>query len=142
VLAHRGLTHDLCHHPNTITQQKEEHHMSSTLLAVAFDCEDARALGKFWADVLGRPLDADASEDFASIGFEDRSQAAWFFIKVPEGKSAKNRVHPDLVATDRDAEVARLTSLGAKHVADIEEGGHAWTTLLDPEGNEFDIIAH
>ena len=38
------------------------------------------------------------------------------------------------------AEVRRLTMLGAKQVADFDEGGHVWTTLLDPEGNEFDVI--
>ena len=115
--------------------------MSSTLIALAFDCTDASTLADFWSAALGRAVDADGSADFATIGMGDSSQPAWFFIKVPEGKQTKNRCHPDLIAKDRDGEVAKLTALGATRVADFEEGGHRWTTLLDPEGNEFDIVA-
>ena len=39
------------------------------------------------------------------------------------------------------AEVQRLISLGASRKADVTMGGMRWTTLLDPEGNEFDVIA-
>jgi len=115
--------------------------MSSSFIALTFDCTEAAKLASFWSDVLGRPVDDEPSSEFASISFGDTAQPAWFFIKVPEGKSIKNRCHPDLLATDRDAEVGRLTALGATRLGDFEEGGHAWTTLLDPEGNEFDVIA-
>ena len=60
---------------------------------------------------------------------------------MSEGKSAKNRMHPDLITGDLGAEVERLIGLGAKWKADIEMGSMRWTTLLDPEGNEFDVIA-
>ena len=40
-------------------------------------------------------------------------------------------------AEDREAEVARLVSLGAEHLHDKDEWGHQWSTLRDPEGNEF-----
>jgi len=42
----------------------------------------------------------------------------------------------DLVAADFDAELARLRRLGATTLATFER----WTTLADPEGNEFDLI--
>lgn len=58
------------------------------------------------------------------------------FIQVPEEKSVKNRVHLDNT-DDREAEVARLISLGAAHIHDKTEWGMTWTTLADPEGNEF-----
>ena len=117
--------------------------MTSSLLALTFDCGDAAALATFWSRVLGREVDADASGGFASIGMSSASASnpAWFFIAVPEGKAGKNRFHPDLVATGFDEEVARVVGLGATKVADIEEGGHHWVTLADPEGNEFDIVA-
>ncbi len=60
-----------------------------------------------------------------------------FFIRVPEAKAVKNRVHVDLASDDRDAEVTRLVGIGARHVADHDEGGASWTVLHDPEGNEF-----
>ncbi len=62
---------------------------------------------------------------------------AWFFLRVPEPKVAKNRLHVDLKATDRSAEVARLQGLGATVIAEHDEGGTQWTVLHDLEGNEF-----
>jgi Glyoxalase-like domain len=58
------------------------------------------------------------------------------FHGVPEPKTVKNRLHLDLITTDFDAELARLRGLGATEVATFER----WTTLADPEGNEFDLI--
>ncbi len=113
------------------------------LHAVTFDCADAAALGEFWAQALDRKLDPGAGEEFASIGLQDsdRSETSWAFARVPEGKSAKNRMHPDLISADLDAEVERLVGLGAAKKADVDMGSMRWTTLLDPEGNEFDVIA-
>ncbi len=56
---------------------------------------------------------------------------------VPEPKSGKNRVHVDLMAADRRAEVARLQGLGATVVDEYDEWGVQWTVLSDVEGNEF-----
>lgn len=111
--------------------------MTATLACITFDCADALATATFWAAALGRDLDPDASADFASIGMRGVDGPAWLFARVPEGKAAKNRVHVDLRAPDRDAEVARLVGLGATHVRDVEEWGFAWTVLTDAEGNEF-----
>jgi len=67
------------------------------------------------------------------------------FIEVPERKSVKNRIHFDLVPTDRtrDEEVERVLGLGATQVADhrgIYGPGSGWVILADPEGNEFCIL--
>lgn len=94
----------------------------------------------FWSAVLDRPLDPRAGEWFASIGGSDgtRAEPAWYFAKVPEGKSAKNRVHVDVIDADAGA-VDRLRALGATVVGEHEVpgGSHRWTILQDPEGNEF-----
>lgn len=59
---------------------------------------------------------------------------------VPEHKSVKNRMHPDLDAgpEGRDAMVERLEGLGAERVREVDMGpaGH-WWVMQDPEGNEF-----
>jgi hypothetical protein len=117
--------------------------MTVSLEALTFDCADAVLLGEFWSAVLEHPVDPDGSEDFTAIGLADgnKLRPAWMFIKVPEAKTAKNRFHPDLTATDHQAEVERLIGLGAKRVGDFDEAGAQWTTLADPEGNEFDIVA-
>jgi predicted enzyme related to lactoylglutathione lyase len=84
-----------------------------------------------------------ASEGFAAIGLQDppNLRPHWMFIKVPEGKSAKNRFHPDLIAADLEAEVKRLIGVGAVRKRAFDENGARWVTMLDPEGNEFDVVA-
>ncbi|WP_405991767.1 VOC family protein [Streptomyces sp. NBC_00986] len=117
--------------------------MTISLHAVTFDCADAAVLGGFWAQALGQELDPGASKEFASIGLHrsGRSEPRWCFVQVPEDKSAKNRMHPDLITADLEVEVERLVGLGATWKADLKPGGMRWTTLLDPEGNEFDVIS-
>ena len=114
--------------------------MTVQLAHVTFDCVDAKALAGFWAEATGKPVDDGAETFFASIGYPaSNGSQAWLFIQVPEGKTAKNRMHLDLVAGDggRDAEVARLVGLGATKLDDHEEYGHRWAVMNDPEGNEF-----
>jgi hypothetical protein len=117
--------------------------MTNRLFALTFDCADAAAVGGFWARALGQELDPGAGREFASIGLHDsgRTEARWCFAQVPEGKTAKNRMHPDLITADLEAEVGRLIGLGASRKEDVKMGSMRWTTLLDPEGNEFDVIA-
>lgn len=117
--------------------------MRASLYAITFDCADAGKLASFWSSVLGQAVDDGATAEFASIGLADEaaSRPHWMFIKVPEAKSAKNRAHVDLIAPDLDSEVQRLLSLGASHIADLQEDGYKWTTLADLDGNEFDVIA-
>ena len=120
--------------------------MAVKIAAVTFDCEDALTVAQFWSAALDRPLDPKSSSDFASIGMPQHrdtqgwrldDEETWLFAKVPEKKVAKNRMHVDLAAPDREAEVARLLELGASRVADMNEWGYEWTVMQDPEGNEF-----
>jgi predicted enzyme related to lactoylglutathione lyase len=117
--------------------------MSLSLSAVTFDCVDAHRLAQFWSDVFGRPVDSarPPSEYFASIGLDDPSASPhrFMFIQVPEAKSVKNRVHVDFDSPQPDDEIARILALGATRVHDKQEYGMQWTTLADPEGNEFCI---
>jgi hypothetical protein len=117
--------------------------MTNRLFAVTFDCADAAVVGAFWAQALGRELEPGAGKEFASIGLHDSggTEPRWCFAQVPEGRSAKNRMHPDLITADLEAEVGRLIGLGATRKADVEMGSMRWTTLQDPKGNEFDVIA-
>lgn len=121
--------------------------MSLSIAAITFDCENAATLAAFWSAAFNRPVDPGdpaAAEFFASIGRADPTpgQPVMMFIKVPEAKSAKNRIHLDLQADDRAGEVKRLVELGATVVHDKDEWEVRWTTLTDPEGNEFCVATH
>lgn len=62
------------------------------------------------------------------------------FVRVPEAKSVKNRLHLDFRPDDRDAEVQRLLALGATR-AEVGQGEQSWVVLTDPEGNEFCVLS-
>ncbi len=116
--------------------------MSVTFFSISLDCADAGKQADFWSQVLNRPVDDGASQDFAAIGLQNGGGGeVWMFHRVPESKRAKNRVHLDFLAADRPQEVDRALTLGATHIRDVDEGGYQWSTLADPEGNEFDIVA-
>lgn len=115
--------------------------MEITLHTVTFDCADADKLARFWSQLLERPLDDGATVEFASIGVSAHTAPHLAFVRVPEAKQVKNRVHVDLVAADLAAAVERALELGAARLADHADDGYRWSTLADPEGNEFDIVA-
>ena len=112
--------------------------MTARLGAITFDCQDPIAMATFWSETIGRPIDDEPSEFFASIGMTTPDAGPrWLFAQVPEGKTAKNRCHLDLEADDPTAEVERLVTLGATHLASKDEWNFQWNVLQDPEGNEF-----
>jgi predicted enzyme related to lactoylglutathione lyase len=106
---------------------------------VTFDCADPPRLAAFWAQVTGYSLVAER-EDFAALAAPDkRGVRGILFWRVPEPKSAKNRVHVDLAAKDPTAEIERLVAHGARTAEAREGNGARWTVMLDPEENEFCI---
>ncbi|WP_252435833.1 VOC family protein [Pseudonocardia humida] len=111
--------------------------MTATLAAITVDCDDVERAAGFWAAVLDRKLGGDPTPYFASLAPAEPSQPTWMFLKVPEPKTAKNRLHVDLTAPDRDAEVARMVELGATRVREVTEYGMSWVVMNDPEGNEY-----
>ena len=130
--------------------------MSLGIASITFDCADALELARFWSAAFDRPIDEPTapgepapSKFFASIGRTAggggggaAAGPVMMFIAVPEPKSAKNRVHLDLVADERAAEVERLVGLGATVVHEKDEWGVSWVTLTDPEGNEFCVAGN
>jgi hypothetical protein len=131
---------------------------------VTFDCAEPERLARFWCEVLGYEVPSPPQgfgtwDDFhRSQSPEDRG--SWFacgdpsgvgprlyFQRVPEGKTAKNRVHLDvrvgtgLVGEERlatlEAECTRLLALGAVRVELLYDGTDSCIVMQDIEGNEF-----
>jgi hypothetical protein len=114
--------------------------MSLRWQATCIDAVDPWALGRWWSELLGWPIDEEDSEDdevYLVPPSGGWPQLAVF--RVPEGKSVKNRLHIDLVPDDQAAEVARAEAMGARRV-DIGQGSPTWVVLADPDGNEFCIL--
>ena len=135
-----------------------------TRIQVAFDAADPHALARFWAEAVryrqedhsgivaellaaGRLSPSEVVEvdghpafrDVAACSDPDATGPRLFFQRVPEPKTAKNRVHLDLQVgpEHREAEVERLTALGATVAWTTSDRGPVNTTLRDPEGNEL-----
>lgn len=135
---------------------------------VTFDADDPARLADFWKEALGyeRPPPPSGYATW-ELFLEDKGfpEEEWgradalidpdghgprlYFQKVPESKTAKNRVHLDINVADRDTdasqrridigkEVDRLIAHGATRVEDVvEKDSFVWTVMHDPEGNEF-----
>ncbi|CAN5805595.1 VOC family protein [soil metagenome] len=138
----------------------------ATGVQITFDAADPNRLAQFWATALGYVLQPppegyDSWEEWATdVGIppeEENSMSAvvdldgdgprLLFQRVPEAKTAKNRVHLDVnvgkAVPERqrrahvDAEVERLVEAGATQLRAAEERGEYWIVMADPEGNEF-----
>ncbi|RVX47606.1 hypothetical protein EDD27_10545 [Nonomuraea polychroma] len=118
---------------------------------IVIDCRHPASLARFWAAVLDgyavAPYDeaelarlraegVDDPEDDPTVLVEGGPPRLWF-QRVPERKIVKNRLHLDLESPDPDAELARLTALGATLQATHDD----WVVLADPEGNEFCLFS-
>ena len=149
----------------------------SRTIQITFDAADPRTLSIFWRNVLGYehppppdtelsagedPLDAwDAFLERSGVPQDQRNSASalvdpqdqgprLFFQQVPEGKTAKNRVHldvrtaPDLTGDERmaalEVECERVVELGGtrlkRHEPDLPFST-GFIVMADPEGNEF-----
>ncbi|HEY0637404.1 MAG TPA: VOC family protein [Pseudonocardiaceae bacterium] len=147
-------------------------------LQLTFDCADPRGMVVFWAEALGyvpepppggaatwreywldmgvppEELPGGAGETPESLVDPAGVGPRVWFQQVPEGKTAKNRLHLDLkvgggrtvpLATRTErvrAKVDRLTALGATVLRVMDEPGMSYyaVVLQDPEGNEFCVV--
>ena len=118
--------------------------MDIRIQCLCVDTAGPKKIASFWEAALGwrRTFDED---DQVCIeppkgSPEDGVAPDILFLKVPETKAVKNRLHLDLRPKDQAAEVARLEALGARRV-DVGQGADStWVVLADPEGNEFDVL--
>jgi hypothetical protein len=114
------------------------------------DAADPRRLATFWALALGYVDEPGYDfEGGASLVDPDGVLPAISFLQVPEGKTAKNRVHVDIrVAAGRPVEpavreqwirakVAELVTAGATAVREESYDHLDHVVMHDPEGNEF-----
>ena len=119
--------------------------MGLRVQCLSIDAADPHALAAFWAEALGwRRTYADDDEvvlEPPEGAPEDGVAPDLVFLRVPEHKSGKNRLHLDLRPSDRDGEVARLPGLGARRaqVGQVDEDV-TWVVLADPEDNEFCVL--
>ena len=99
---------------------------------------DPAALGRWWAEALGWAVVDDSPSVFEIQPEPDRTPGL-LFLRVPEPKVGKNRLHLDFRPDDQQREVERLLALGATRI-DVGQGDVPWVVMADPEGNEFCVL--
>ena len=128
----------------------------ATGIQITFDAANPPELAKFWQLAMGyveeppppgfatwpefaaaNNIPDDQLDGYGSAIDPDGNGPRMLFLKVPEGKTAKNRMHLDLQVPDPDGHVAELIAAGGTKVDTRSEFGHTWTVMTDPEGNEF-----
>jgi catechol 2,3-dioxygenase-like lactoylglutathione lyase family enzyme len=135
---------------------------------LTLDCADAQLLAAFWKTALGYvdeppPAPFTTREEwlaqFDLPEGESADDGAWLcdpdgvgprlsILKVPEPKTAKNRLHIDVRVPGHGsagerwarvrAEAGRLVEAGGTV---LEEFGEHHVLMADPEGNEFCVAA-
>lgn len=118
--------------------------MDIRVQCLCFDSNDPDTTALFWEQALGwRRTHSDPNEvvlEPPEGSREDGIVPDLLFLRVPEGKSVKNRLHLDLRPVDQSAEVARLEGLGAKRISVGQGEDATWVVMADPEGNEFCLL--
>ena len=123
----------------------------TTHWTIGGDAADPHALAEFWAFALGYVAEPGYDDpDGASIIDPDGVGPAVSFLRVPEPKTAKNRLHIDIRVAgeppwnmaEREqlirAKVAELVTAGATMIREESYSEHlGHVVMLDPEGNEF-----
>ena len=116
------------------------------LQCITIDSEDPKRIAEFWAAALDWKI-TFADENEVCLELLDGSPEVGripdlLFLKNPDVKSVKNRLHFDLRPLDQDVEVARLEGLGAKRIeiGQSEYEGTTWVVMADPDGNEFCVL--
>lgn len=116
--------------------------MTLRIQSFSIDSTDPSRLAGFWEQALGWRRTEDTPDE---VALEPPAGSPpeipdLLFLRVPEEKAGKNRLHLDLRPLDQEAEVARLEALGARRV-DIGQGPDVtWVVLADPDGNEFCVL--
>jgi predicted enzyme related to lactoylglutathione lyase len=108
------------------------------IAALVVDCAEPAALAGWWRRLLGGSVEVDDDGD-ATLYTLDVDELMIDFVRVPEAKTGKNRLHLDLRTTDLGAAIEQAIALGATRADDVYDGG-LWQVLRDPEGNEFCLL--
>jgi catechol 2,3-dioxygenase-like lactoylglutathione lyase family enzyme len=118
--------------------------MSIRIQCLCIDTRDPARLAAFWQAALGwrrtHEEDSEIVLEPPAGTPEDGIVPDLVFLRVPEAKATKNRLHLDLRPQDQDAEVARLEGLGARRISVGQGEDVSWVVLADPDGNEFDVL--
>ena len=110
-------------------------------VSIVMDCADTRRLAEFWQAIVGGVVNEQtASREWVAL--EGIPQFEYLgFQRVPEGKTAKNRTHIDVMVDSVETSRDHAVSVGAQVIGGIvEQEIFRFQVMADPEGNEFCFV--
>jgi len=111
---------------------------------LCLDAHDPSSIARFWESAIGWRRTHEEPDEVVleppAGSAEDGVAPDLLFLRVPESKTLKNRLHIDLRPDDQQAEVRRLEALGAERVSVGQTDEATWVVLADPDGNEFCVL--
>jgi predicted enzyme related to lactoylglutathione lyase len=128
-----------------MTKLKYYHCAMIKMQCITIDCADPAALADFWSKVLDWKIGGEGDEVWIEKDLkegETTDAPDILFLRNPDKKKVKNRLHLDLRPDNQAAEVDRLIALGAKKI-EIGQSNYAectWVVMADPDGNEFCVL--
>ena len=118
--------------------------MNLRIQAVSVDSTDPKVPADFWEKALGWRRTYEAEDEIVleppAGSPADGVSPDLLFLKVPERKELKNRLHLDLRPGDQAEEVRRLEDLGASRISVGQGPEVTWVVMADPDGNEFCVL--
>jgi glyoxalase superfamily protein len=108
--------------------------------SIVIDCNDFDTMAAFWAEALRYVPREPAGEGWVVLCDPGGPNVNVSLQKVPETASGKNRLHVDLYTADQAGEVERLLGIGARRHPREPGMDEDFVTLVDPDGNLFDVI--
>lgn len=109
--------------------------------SVVLRVDDLERQASFWEAVLDYVRRPGSSDDFLILEPREGNGPNLSLDRLYSEVHLPPRIHLDLYADDRTAEVARLLALGATEVQwDRMPADADYTILADPEGNRFCVI--
>jgi catechol 2,3-dioxygenase-like lactoylglutathione lyase family enzyme len=107
--------------------------------SIVVDCKNWERMVEFWRAALGYEFVRPPSGDWALLHDPEGTGPNLAFQKDPAGPGSTYWFHLDLYSSEPEAEVARLTRLGAV-VTQPARTDTDYVTLTDPDGNPFDLV--
>lgn len=116
--------------------------MGLNLRNVTFMTRDPKRLADFWAAALDMTERRDEQDEIV-VARPGWGFPRFTFQRSEDSDSLASKLHVDLTAADRIAEIERLVALGAAELHTVESNDHrhlVWTVMRDPDGNDFCVL--
>ncbi|MFI5931998.1 VOC family protein [Actinoplanes sp. NPDC051494] len=124
-----------------VLEPREVYRDTGPIATVVVDCDDPRAMARFWDAALDWTL-LEVTDEHARFRAADGTGPYLELLRRTGPRSWWNHAHLDLIPHpgEQAADVARLHALGATGL-DVGQGAVPWVCLADPEGNAFCVLA-